>query len=546
MVHTKKQTIEYKRALIYCRVSSERQVNEGHGLDSQEQRCVKRAAELGLEVAEIFPDGGISGGLFERPAMNKLIAYLDEHPKEKFVIIFDDLKRFARNVWVHLQLKTELAFKRQAKLECLNFKFEETSGGRFSELVMAGAAQLEREQNQEQVINKMKARLEAGYWTFCPPTGMTNVSKLLRPVEPHALIYKEAIEKYRDFELNTLEEIRQFIISKYTAHHISRTISLHGVKSILTNLLYCGYLEYEPWGVPRRKAQHEGFISYETFMAVQDRLNNSARPRLRKDYSDDFPLRGFIVCPFHNKAMTAAWYKNKNGKLHPYYVCKVKGCPVRTVQKLKLEGDFLELLQQTSPKPEATKGAQIVLGDLWDSRKKTEGTYQTSFAKELAELETANHNYLRVLIPKATSTELISQYENVVSDNLAKIAKLKQELAKIKFSHDDFKAALGEVVDYLKEPVKHWESPNYKDKRLLLNMYFGQKLSYNKETGFQTPQLPDILELITEIDASKIHLVDMPGNTSNRLFDYLNRFWRFYNSNSAIQKLLENVELATT
>ena len=45
-------TIEYKRALVYCRVSSERQVNEGHGLDSQEQRCLAYAQGKGLTVSK--------------------------------------------------------------------------------------------------------------------------------------------------------------------------------------------------------------------------------------------------------------------------------------------------------------------------------------------------------------------------------------------------------------------------------------------------------------------------------------------------------------
>src|SRR3989344_8105480 len=99
-------TIEYKRALVYCRVSSERQVNEGHGLDSQEQRCLAYAQGKGLAVSKVFRDQGISGKLFERPAMQQLIAYLDSHKNERFVIIFDDLKRFARDVEVHLHLRT--------------------------------------------------------------------------------------------------------------------------------------------------------------------------------------------------------------------------------------------------------------------------------------------------------------------------------------------------------------------------------------------------------------------------------------------------------
>src|SRR3989344_5133689 len=112
------------KALIYCRVSSQRQVMEGHGNSSQEQRCRVRAKEKGYPVEAVFPDDGVSGGLFDRPAMKRLIDYLDNHPTEEYVIIFDDLARFARDLEVHLKLRKDL-IGRGAKLECLNFNIED-------------------------------------------------------------------------------------------------------------------------------------------------------------------------------------------------------------------------------------------------------------------------------------------------------------------------------------------------------------------------------------------------------------------------------------
>lgn len=149
--------MEKHKCIIYCRVSSERQVNEGHGLDSQEKRCRDYAKNKNYQIEAIFLDEGVSGGLFERPAMRKLIEYLDAHTFDKFVIIFDDLSRFARDLSVHLKLKTELT-SRGAKFECLNFNFEDSPEGEFIENVIASKAQLDREQNRRQVIQKQKAK----------------------------------------------------------------------------------------------------------------------------------------------------------------------------------------------------------------------------------------------------------------------------------------------------------------------------------------------------------------------------------------------------
>ena len=86
------------KALIYTRVSSKRQEREGHGLESQEYRCQLDAEFHGNTVEKVFYDSYTGGGNFmNRPAMKKLLAYVDVNRSKKYVVIFDDLKRFARD-----------------------------------------------------------------------------------------------------------------------------------------------------------------------------------------------------------------------------------------------------------------------------------------------------------------------------------------------------------------------------------------------------------------------------------------------------------------
>ncbi|AZV79064.1 recombinase family protein [Parasedimentitalea marina] len=55
-----------QKAIIYCRVSSRTQEEEGHGLQSQEVRCREFAATKGYDVAMVFPDTITGGGDFMR------------------------------------------------------------------------------------------------------------------------------------------------------------------------------------------------------------------------------------------------------------------------------------------------------------------------------------------------------------------------------------------------------------------------------------------------------------------------------------------------
>ena len=152
-------------AIIYCRVSSVAQVKRGHGLESQETRCRQHAEANGYHVEAVFPDDVSGGGDFmNRPGMVALLSFLDAQPDKSYVVIFDDLKRFARDTEFHRKLRRELA-ARGATPECLNFRFEDTPEGEFIETIMAAQGELERKQNRRQVIQKMQARAEAVFPT---------------------------------------------------------------------------------------------------------------------------------------------------------------------------------------------------------------------------------------------------------------------------------------------------------------------------------------------------------------------------------------------
>jgi site-specific DNA recombinase len=158
--------LTYEYALIYCRVSSEKQRIEGHGLDSQEHRCRVFAEQQGLKVERVFRDSFSGGGDFwQRPAMRELLEYVDARPVARYALIFDDMSRFARDTEFHLRLRREVD-ARQMKPLCPNFTFSDSPEGKFAEIVIAAKNEYERIGNRRQVIQKMKARMEAGYDPF--------------------------------------------------------------------------------------------------------------------------------------------------------------------------------------------------------------------------------------------------------------------------------------------------------------------------------------------------------------------------------------------
>lgn len=507
------QTMNNMKALIYCRVSSERQVKEGHGNDSQEKRCRNHAAERKYPVERVFPDEGISGSLFDRPAMKALLKYIDENPHEQYVVIFDDLSRFARDVKVHIQLRAEFT-SRGVKLECLNFNFDDSEESEFAELILAVSNQYQRKSNRRQVIQKMKARLEKGYWPFMLPYGLINEKspihgKIAISNEPYASIYKEGIENYRDGVLSSILDFQTFVNEKYQEHGIKHRMSFSSATETLKEILYAGYIDYPKWGIPRMKAQHEGFITIETYDIVQERLTGRAKPWHRKDYHLDFPLRPYVLCDGCGVPMSGAYNTGRNGR-HPHYYCRGKGCQYiwKTVRKKDFEDKFEALLLQVKPGGDVIDLAKDVFLETWSNRLENYTLLRINAQNELRTVKTEISDYAD-MARKAKDETLKGIYEDKVKE-LAETKKLlDKKLGSNKYTEEDFGTASEKVLNTLKKPVDMWKSDDYNDKRTILFMYFEEQLRYNYETGFGTASLAYPVKLISDLGQANNGSVEM-------------------------------------
>lgn len=180
------------KAVIYCRVSSAAQMTKGDGLASQESRCREYARYKGYQVSEVFHDN-MSGGDLDRPAMSKMVAYLNKQG-ESHVVIIDDINRFARDVVGHWHLRAMVA-EAGGKLESPTLEFGEDSDSILVENLLASVSQHQRQKNGEQTKNRMRGRALNGYWVFYAPPGykyerVAGHGKLLVRDEPLALSSK--------------------------------------------------------------------------------------------------------------------------------------------------------------------------------------------------------------------------------------------------------------------------------------------------------------------------------------------------------------------
>lgn len=513
--------------LIYCRVSSLRQKLEGHGLESQEHRCRKFAEENRYEVAKVFLDSFTGGGDFmKRPAMVELLKYIDVHPHQQFLVVFDDLSRLARDVSTHIALRVAFG-NRGVQLKCLNFNFEDSDESELVEMVMAAQNQYHRKQNRRQVIQKQKARLEKGYWPFYPPPGYKQEKsslhgKLLVPKDPEASIIREALEKYASGELCEQMDVLRFLISKdYYKNRKGKRPYVEDVKRLLTRPIYAGYVEYSPWEVSRIRGHHKPLVSAEVFEKIQDRFLGKVRIQTRKDINADFPLRGFILCTSCQKPYTASWSRGRNAKFG-YYRCATSNCPMknRGIPKSVIESDFETLLRQIKPKPAILSLTKAVTLDVWkDEMKKIRETEKQHKAR-LEEIQEEIKGFMD-RVSKTKKETLIQEYEQQIENLIREKEQIETKTtnAQQKLSVS-FETALNQVFEVLENPHIQWEKEDLFEKRMIFKIVFEKKLAYDPQNGFGTAELSLPLRVFEQVVGPNLQGVEMAGvePASNEFF----------------------------
>lgn len=510
----------FTNAVIYCRVSSAKQITEGDGLGGQENSCRHYAAMRGYEVLAVFTDG-ITGEANDRKGLLELLAFLGQQPPG-IVVIIDDIKRFAREVEVHFALKRAIT-QAGARLESPLFRFEDTPEGKFIETMMAAQAELERNQNKRQVLSRMRARLDQGFWVFNTLPGYTYqrhplAKKILVP-DASAPIIREALEGFASERFHTIADVDRFLMSRgfygqkktYTCSRLTR------VQNMLTSVLYAGWVEFMPWGVTLRKGQHKGLITYETYVRIQERLHKRSTLRTERVKRNVYPLRGVVLCGECKRLLTASRSRGKQGNYYNYYHCPNQSCRRygKGIPCDKLEEEFAKLLEPLTLTDEEFFGATGWLELCQEEHSESEARLRERLEAEILDADARMDELIETL--SKTRHELVIQSLEKKVDELSQ--KKTQIMARLQEVSREAVIDVGNLLErighLLKNPLLVWETGETKIRHLLAQIAFSGAVVYSAEMGFGTPELSLPYRVLSMFGGQQSGLVDPRRPFSN-------------------------------
>ena len=482
--------------LIYCRVSSERQVREGNGISSQEKRCRDYAAAKGLHVEDVFYDEGVSGAVLERPGMQNLLRRLKDLGRSRqVVVIVDDISRVARDVKTHVSLRASIEAN-GGRLESPSFAFENNAMGEFVELIFAGIAQYGRTGNREQVINRQRARLESGFWTFPAPPGYTYCKhpvhkKLLVPDPVPSRGIRQVLEAFAAGRFNSKRDMVRFLQEKGYFERVRRWPGSkydNALERILDNIwFYAGFIEYAPWGISRRPAQHQAIISESIALQVEERLQARPTIALSKNRNEEYVLRNFVRCSACGRPLTAS--STKGGRFKRYH-CYRPDCELygKNIPCHKLHADFEDLLMQLTASDQTMKVIRELAGRAWKIRLEEWQRQNASHEARLLRIQEESGSLVRRL-SKIENETVAQAIESEIAALEEERKKIERALEKGREKQPDFEEAFQKVGTVLQNPYLLWKRGSLDTKKLVHRIVFTSAPTYWREGGFGTIDL---------------------------------------------------------
>ena len=489
------QELQGKKTILYRRVSTTDQKENGNSLNTQLHSLRSFAHNNGMDVIEEYQED-FSAKNFERPEFNRLRDYVIKNPGKVDYILITSWDRFSRDAYEGLGVIRKMR-ELGVEINSVENWIDHYDPQQLILLMMyLGLPEVDNRVKSQKVTVNMRQGLKEGRWNRAQPLGYipgkdpTNPKKPLMQIDP---VKGELVgELFSDFALGVhsqsdIRKMDKFKLLKLSKSNLSR---------ILKNPIYKGIIVVPEYGDEPEEivdGLHEPLIDTKTWNKVQNCLN------LRKKYThkqsklnENLPLRGHLECPKCKSNLTGSASKGKSGNRHFYYHCQQnKGCNFRVNVKDAHTG-FDELLESLNPGKEVVDLFKLILEEKFNQSEASTIKQSKSLHKKIEKIDERRTKLLNALLDEVIdkdtykeSNELLTTEKKEANQGLENLKSHKNELKE----YVNFGANLMENIKELYYRV----DVRLKDK--LLSSILNEKLVFlNKK--YRTPQFKDAFSFI--------------------------------------------------
>lgn len=483
------QKNEDKKAVIYCRVSTKEQADEGNSLVSQERICREYAAKEGYEVVEVFIERGESAKTADRTKLKLLMKFCTVKKGAVQAVIAYKVDRISRNIADYSVIRGTLK-RYGVEIRSVTEFFEDTPAGRFMENIIANVGQFDNDVRAERSLGGMREATEEGRYVWMAPLGYTNVKingKSTIAPNVQAPLIRRVFELIASRMYST-NAVRFMIAKEGLLNRKGEPVTCSNFYHLLRNPLYKGVItkfgkEYQ--------GTFDALITVELFETVQDIL--AGRKNTISHYlheNPDFPLRRFLRDEKGNK-ITGYWSQGKHLK-YPYYSFKL---PNTTIRKEVLEKKFMDLLTQFEFDTMHLKSFHHHLKEQFEKQAKNQVNEQEYIELQIADINKRIDALITLKTDKGISFDTFTDRMKKLEPELASLKELMKTRPDKEYDFTELRSFANKA---LKEPHLLWQKAPLCIKQDLQVFYFPEGVIYDG-TNCRTPKTCNLFKLKSEI-----------------------------------------------
>ena len=348
------------RCAVYTRKSTEEGLDkEFNSLQAQREACEAYIASQRSEgwalIRDPYDDGGFSGGTLERPALQQLLADIEEGLVD--VVVVYKIDRLSRSLMDFSKL-VEVFDRAGVTFVSVTQSFNTTTSmGRLTLNILLSFAQFEREVIAERVRDKIRASRQKGMWMGgSVPLGYVVQNRKLVVHEPDAAVVRSMFERF--LRVGSATVLAQELRAEGVLTTKGRPIDKGYLYKCLSNRTYLGLAIHKGTAYP---GEHAAIISQDLWDKVHAILAENGRTRsARTRAQTPALLKGLIFGP--TGAAMSPTHTRKGNRLYRYYVSQDvlqhgrDACPIGRVPAAEIEAVVIEQLRGVFRQPEIIVG----------------------------------------------------------------------------------------------------------------------------------------------------------------------------------------------
>lgn len=473
-----------KKAVLYARVSSDRQEREGFSIPAQIKLLQEYARNNNISIVKEFVESETAKKA-GRKQFNEMLKFLKKNSTVRTILV-EKTDRLYRNLKDYVVLDDfeglEIHFAKEGNILSAQSKSQD----KFMHGIRVLMAKNYIDNLSEEIRKGLNEKCSQGYYPSSLPMGYVN--------KVNATGRKEIV-----IDENVAPFIRQifesYLIGNYSysslALHMQqcgfypkgRICTLKTIENILSNEFYTGIFYFK--GVKYYNAKHEPIISPELFQQVQNKIKKKSHSKRTKR---QFAYSGLIKCKHCGKALIAELqHGKKNSGDYVYYRCH--SCKKMIIREDRFEELFNE----------------IVLKNIHFTEEEVQQI--TEIAKELVMYEnnfaemSIDELHKRIQLLKRRLSQLYTDKLDGLIDNdiyMQKRNEFQQELdiALIKYDKiskisEQFVESVENLSNLCKDAPRLYEQKTQAQKRELMNLmlsntiFDGEKIEFMLVSAFE-------------------------------------------------------------